>query len=63
MCYKDAESYRNRRTFEQQNERMTLRANSVREDGIKRASLETANSSIWLQDMVVGGRWQGRLQN
>lgn len=63
MCYKDAESYRNRRAFEQQNERMTLRANNVREDGIERASWETANSSIRRQDMVAGGGWQGRLQN
>lgn len=61
MCYKDAESYKNRRTLEQQNKRMTLRANSVCEDGIKRAGLETASSSIGLRDMVVGGRSQERL--
>lgn len=35
MCYKEAESYRYRRTFEQQNERMTLRANNIREDRIE----------------------------
>lgn len=34
MCYKDAESYRNQRSFEQQNERMTLRENSAREGGV-----------------------------